>query len=200
MPLFPDKPYDVFLSHGHVDVEVVVKIAERLEDEAGARVWLDRWRLIPGQHWQQEMAKGLEEAATCAVCIGSTTPAGWFREEIERALNRQTKEQEFRVIPVILPNGNRTLVDSFLELRTWADFKAEISDDEAFHILTCGIKGISPGRPPVASHLVDVETRFIREKLEEIRSLRTAGLISPDIDLEFQRKLVDRLVTRRGGF
>jgi hypothetical protein len=43
MPLFPDKPYDVFLSHGHVDVEVVVKIAERLEDEAGARVWLDRW-------------------------------------------------------------------------------------------------------------------------------------------------------------
>jgi hypothetical protein len=146
------------------------------------------------------MAKGLEEAATCAVCIGGTTPVGWFREEIERALNRQTKEREFRVIPVILPNGNRSLVDNFQELRTWADFKNEISDDEAFYILTCGIKGISPGRPHVVSHLVDVETRFIRERLEEIRSLRTAGLISPDIDLEFQRKLVDRLVTRRGAF
>ena len=146
------------------------------------------------------MAKGLEEAATCAVCVGDTTPAGWFREEIERALNRQTKDPDFRVIPVILPNGNRSMVDNFLELRSWADFKNGVSDDEALHILTCGIKGISPGRPPVTSHLVDVEARFIREKLEEIRSLRSAGLISSDIDLEFQRKLVDRLVTRRGAF
>jgi TIR domain len=197
MALFPDKPYDVFLSHGHIDVDIVVKIAERLADEADARVWLDRWVLIPGQHFQQEMAKGLEEAATCAVCIGDTTPAGWFREEIEKALNRQTRDPEFRVIPVILPNGNRSMIDNFLELRSWADFKNGILDAEAFHILTCGIRGVSPGRPPASSRLVDIEARFIREKLEEIRSLRAAGLISPDIDLEFQRKLVDRLVTRR---
>lgn len=114
----PSDTFDIFLSHAHLDAEAVELLGVRLEDEAHLRVWLDRWVLVPGEHWQQEMAKGLDQAKTCAVCVGSHTPEGWFREEIERALNRQTKDKGFRVIPVILPNGDRALIDNFLELRT----------------------------------------------------------------------------------
>jgi hypothetical protein len=98
-----DDSFDVFFSHAHTDAEAVETISIKLEDdEAGLKVWLDRWVLVPGEHWQQQMAKGLDQAKTCAICIGRTTPAGWFREEIERALNRQARDKSFRVIPVIL--------------------------------------------------------------------------------------------------
>ena len=143
MPMHDDQQprFEVFLSHAHVDADLVEKLAARLEDEADLRVWLDKWILIPGAHWQQEMARGLEEAKTCAVCIGRITPAGWFREEIERALNRQAKDSNFRVIPVILPDGDCSIVDNFLELRTWVVFRYGIDEGYAFHLLTCGVRG-----------------------------------------------------------
>lgn len=189
--------YDVFLSHAHVDADLVEPLAVRLEDESGLRVWLDKWVLIPGAHWQQEMAKGLEEARTCAVCIGRSTPAGWFREEIERALNRQIKDTSFRVIPVILPDGDSAVVDNFLELRTWVVFRNGL-DLGAFHLLTCGVRGVPPGRAPTSSLEVDLDVTMIRKKLTRIRSFRTERLIDDDIALEYQRRLLDQLMTGRG--
>jgi hypothetical protein len=87
---------DVFLSHASSDAELVEVLANALVDKEKLNVWLDRWVLVPGQHWQQDMARGLEIAKTCAVCVGNKTPQGWFREEIERAINRQTKDTKFR--------------------------------------------------------------------------------------------------------
>jgi tetratricopeptide (TPR) repeat protein len=140
------KPFDVFLSHAHVDADVVEKLGARLEDEGGLRVWLDKWVLVPGEQWEQGLAKALVEAGSCAVCIGSKTPAGWFSQEIQRALNRQAKEPSFRVIPVILPGGDPSLVGDFLELRTWVQFKDGLDDRDAFRRLVAGNKGLSPGR------------------------------------------------------
>jgi hypothetical protein len=185
-------PFDVFLSHAHVDADLVEQVGIRLEDQAGLTVWLDRWVLVPGQHWQQEMAKGLHEARTCAVCVGEQTPSGWFREEIERALNRQTKDTSFRVIPVVLPHGNSEIIDNFLELRTWVHFEDGIDDDYAFHLLKCGVKGISPGRYRKSnSSKIDIDG--MRKALRQIRELRKERLIDDDIALEYQRRILDRI-------
>ncbi|HVT14705.1 MAG TPA: toll/interleukin-1 receptor domain-containing protein [Thermoanaerobaculia bacterium] len=191
MAINPAVPFDVFLSHAHLDAEAVELLGRRLEDQAHLRVWLDRWVLVPGEPWQQGMSKGLDEAKTCAVCIGRHTPAGWFREEIEKALNRQTKEKEFRVIPVILPEGDRTLIDNFLELRTWVDFKNGLADGSAFHILVSGIRGLPPGRyPSVESD----EVIAIREKLLRIRAFRQEQLIDDSIAQEYQRRVLDQIM------
>lgn len=194
MAIEPGNTFDVFLSHAHLDAEAVELLGARLEDEAQLRVWLDRWILIPGEHWQQDMAKGLDQAKTYAVCIGRHTPEGWFREEIERALNRQTKDRGFRIIPVVLPNGDRKLVDSFLELRTWVDFKNGLQDGYAFHVLVSGVKGVPPGRYPKENVDRNVELVSIREKLLRIRALRREQLIDDDIALEYQRRILDQLV------
>ena len=187
--------FDVFLSHAHPDADVVERLGVLLEDEAGMRVWLDRWVLVPGAHWQQELAKGLDEARSCAVCLGAETPAGWFREEIERALNRQTRDGTFRVIPVILPSGSRSLVDNFLELRTWVEFRNEISDARALHVLLSGIRGVPPGRgPSTGEGGSDRRLVEFRETLVRIRTLRREQLIDDDIALEYQRRILDRLV------
>ena len=186
--------FDVFLSHAHVDADVVELIGERLADEEELQVWLDRWILIPGKHWQQEMARGLDQARTCAVCIGQSTPKGWFREEIQRALNRQTKDSSFRVIPLILPNGDRNLVDDFLELRTWVEFKNGLQDHVAFHFLRCGIKGIPPGRISRTPKIRDSSLEEVKKKLSKIKTLQVEQLIDNDVALEYQRRLLDQII------
>src|SRR5215212_2656556 len=133
--------FDVFLSHSHNEARWVDELAQRLVDECSFRVWLDRWVLTPGRSWQQEMARGLDQAATCAVCIGGQTPSGWFREEIERALNIQTRSDDFRVIPVLLPEALVESVPEFLSLRTWADFRENQDQEYAFRVLEAGIRG-----------------------------------------------------------
>ena len=144
-PASPAELYDVFLSHAHVDATIVERLAVQLTDRQ-LKPWLDRWVLVPGELWQQDMAKALTRAKTCVVCIGNKTPLGWFQQEIQRALNRQTQDPTFRVIPVILPGGDQSLVDNFLELRTWVDFRSGMDDKEALHRLVSGILGKAPGR------------------------------------------------------
>lgn len=187
----PRHNFDVFLSHAHSDAGIVERLAEKLTDDAGLRVWLDKWILVPGEHWQQEMAKGLEEAATCAVCISQTTPKGWFREEIERALNMQARESSFRVIPLILPKGDSSVVDSFLELRTWVDFKEGIEDAYAMHVLTCGIRGKPPGRYKPNDSGGELDLDGERAKLKAIRRLLDEQLIDENIALEYQRRILE---------
>jgi hypothetical protein len=190
--------FDVFLSHSHVDAVLVERIGIRLEDEAKLNVWLDRWVLIPGERWQQHMAKGLDKARCCAVCIGTKTPHGWFREEIEKALNRQARDPSFRVIPVILPGGDPHFVDNFLELRTWVEFNESIEDGLAFHLLLSGIKGIPPGRYIPAASGLDSISITIRNDLLRIKELRHQQLIDDDIALEYQRRLLDKLIGSGG--
>ena len=194
MPIEMENKFDVFLSHAHPDAEVVELLGERLEDEANLRVWLDRWILVPGEHWQQEMAKGLYHAKTCAVCIGTQTPAGWFREEIERALNLQARDKSFRVIPLILQDGDRSLIENFLELLTWVDFKNGLNDNHAFHILVSGIRGIPPGRYSDLQAGNNDELLLIRQRLQHIRALRREQLIDNDIALEYQRRILDQII------
>jgi hypothetical protein len=35
---------------------------------------------------------GVEQAKSCAVCVGGHLPKGWFRAELHKALNQQAKD------------------------------------------------------------------------------------------------------------
>jgi hypothetical protein len=141
--------FDAFLSYSHRDAAWVETLAQRLEDEHGFKVWLDKWVLVPGGSWQQAIAKGLNQAKTCVICLGAQTPRGWFRQEIERALDLQTKNDSFRVIPLLLPNVSMDNIPDFLGLRTWADFRQGKDQKYNFHVLKCGIMGEPVGRWPL---------------------------------------------------
>lgn len=187
--------YDVFLSHSHHDAAVVKKLAELLDD-LGYTVWLDKWVMPPGCDWQQEQARGLNIAKTCAVCVGHNTPTGWFKQEIERALDRHAQDESFWVIPVILPDGDSSAVTDFLKLETWVEFRQTIDDPEALHRLTCGIKKLPPGRFRRTLEMVDrevIEARNILEQLEKVKDL-----LDPEVLRESQRKVVDEIIIGRG--
>jgi TIR domain len=198
-PMAPEQKYDVFLSHPHQYGAFVEELAKRLEDEHGFRVWLDRWVLVPGVSWQQEMAKGLEDAQVCAVCVGKDTPKGWFQQEVEKALNRQASDTGFRVIPILLPDAPSDLTEvmpTFLDLRTWVDFRQGADRNYAFHVLGQGIKGQPVGRWPLPEQEAlnpEKGSRFTdaEKKLQEFRKLReAAGEISEEVRIEFEKKIL----------
>jgi hypothetical protein len=58
------------------------------------------------------------------------------------ALKRAVREkQEFRLIPVVLPEADADAIPAFLQLRTWVDFRDGINSDIAFKRLVAGIRG-----------------------------------------------------------
>jgi TIR domain len=188
--------YDVFLSHAHEDQAWVEALAQRLTDERGIRVWLDRWVLVPGQSWQQGIAKGLEHAGTCAVCLGEKTPTGWFRQEVEQALNMQTHQPAFRVIPVLLPDVAQDPADilpPFLDLRTWADYRNGNDPEYAFHVLVQGIKGQPIGRwPRAAAQATESKYAMAARRLRELRELTQIGGVADVVATEYQQKILSR--------
>ena len=184
--------YDTFLSHSHMDAEVVEYIGTKLEDEHGLKVWLDKWIIVPGEPFIQALSKGLDQAKTCVVIIGSSTPEGWFKEEVGKALNKQTRNKDFRVIPLLLPDTNSEFVDDFLELRSWVKFSKDVNELRPFHELVCGIKGISPGRKYTSpTHLPDND---FRNHLKKINELYNDNLIDESVKIEFQRSIVRELL------
>lgn len=191
--------YDIFLSYASIDAEVVKEVANRLRD-AKFNVWLDKWVLVGGDRWQQAISKALNQAKSCAVCIGKKTPKGWFREEIEYALNRQTVDDSFRVIPVLLPNSDDSIVkNSFLGLRTWVDFKDGIENKSEFDRLIHGIMGKSLDRRLREEHKYEKDRLFMDVKKTLMQIQELGGIISEELAEEYKRKLLDRLIDKQTG-
>jgi hypothetical protein len=94
--------FHVFLSHSSADKPLVEALAHWLRKE-GLEPWLDKWYLIPGEPWQQEIERALRACATCAVCIGPTGIGPWQNEEMRTAIDRRVSQGNFRVIPIYSP-------------------------------------------------------------------------------------------------
>jgi hypothetical protein len=142
-------PYDVFLSHHGADKALVEALAERLEDEAGLKPFLDKWRLVPGDPWQEGIEQALNDSAACAVFLGPSGLGPWHNQEMRAALDKRIRSRLFRVVPVLLPGAEPTdprTLPSLLSNLSWVDFRTGLDDEEAFHRLVAGIKGIAPGR------------------------------------------------------
>jgi hypothetical protein len=98
----PEKKYDVFLSYHWRDHAHVEGIARALRDH-DLHVFLDRWYLHPGRPWPQELETVMRGCRAVAVCVGPGEMGPWQQREVNMALERQARELEFPVIPVLLP-------------------------------------------------------------------------------------------------
>jgi len=144
--------------------------------------------LIPGRPWQREMAQGLKQARCCAVCINKTTPEGWCREELERALSLQVDNEKYGVIPLLLPDALPDSVPDFLSLRTWADFRSGQDQNYAFHVLCQGIRGEPVGfwqQSSASEHSLSVYER----RVLELKRFRELG-VHEEVVIEFERKIL----------
>jgi TIR domain len=112
---------DVFLSYSRADAQAVAAVRARLS-KAGIKSFLDRTRLPAGQPWQPFLERELGRSSAVAVFVGRRM-GSWQHREVQVALDRQSREDDFPVIPVLLP-GLDDEPKGFLALQTWVDLRA----------------------------------------------------------------------------
>jgi energy-coupling factor transporter ATP-binding protein EcfA2 len=143
--------YDTFLSHSSNDKPAVETLARRLKSD-NIEAWLDKWHLIPGKPWQEEIEAALAACETCCVCIGPGGIGPWQNEEMRAAIGRRVAARNgFRVIPVLLPGSarpERSKLPIFLTRTSWVEFTKSIDEEQALHRLKSAIRGVAPGPGP----------------------------------------------------
>jgi hypothetical protein len=178
--------YDVFLSHNSKDKPAIEELAERLEDEAELKVFLDVWNLIPGDPWQESLEDALDKSRTVAVFLGPSGIAGWHNEEMRDALDKRVRNKRRRVIPVLLPGTEKldeVEIPPFLARLTWVDFRKGLDDEESFNRLVAGITGKPPGRRRKKRNSLTVKKNKevdILGGLRELHTLYNIGYMIPE--------------------
>src|SRR5262249_46644645 len=113
--------YDVFLSYARSDGEVAEAIGRSLAD-AGLRVWVDSWKLVPGMPWQEPVERAIRESAAIALCIGKSGIGPRQQAEFHD-LRLRGSEHVQPVISVLLPGAETETLPSFVRDLTWVDFR-----------------------------------------------------------------------------
>ncbi|MEM7536510.1 MAG: TIR domain-containing protein [Chloroflexota bacterium] len=160
-----DKQYDIFLSHNSEDKDAVSYLAGKLR-EAHYNPFLDTWHIIPGEPWQEAIEDALAQSRTCAVFLGGSKISPWQNEEMRSVLDRRTRDNHLRVIPVLLPGASdpeEGQMPPFLSRLALVDFRSGIDDSEGLRRLISGIEGLPPepiGQPKPPGGLLDEVSPF----------------------------------------
>src|SRR5271165_6319507 len=85
--------------------------------------------------------------------MGPSGVGPWQNEEMRAAIDQRVRDsgRHFRVIPVLLPGAKRderSSLPTFLAATTWVEFRDSLDDQDAYHRLVCGIRGLEPGTGP----------------------------------------------------
>lgn len=119
------KVFDIFFSYNSKDRLYVERIGKELI-ENNVKVFIDKWYLTPGLDWANTLEQHLTTCKAIAIFIGPHGFGDWQQREKWIALERQTRDSNFKVIPIILPGGTPSL--GFLAQNMWIDLREQDSD------------------------------------------------------------------------
>ncbi len=109
-----------FLCHSSNDKPQVRKLYRKLSGD-NIDVWFDEEDLIPGQDWEYEISKAIDNSDAIIVCLSkaSTTKEGFVQKEVRFALDKAEEKPEgtIFIIPVLLEECE---VPQRLSKRHWA--------------------------------------------------------------------------------
>lgn len=104
----------IFLSHSPADAAGAKPVA-RLLRNAGLPVWLDLDQITPGELWQPALEAALEGSTHFVVLAGETGVQQWVDREVRYAVDRNTKDPSYRVIPLLGPGAREGALPPFLQ-------------------------------------------------------------------------------------
>jgi hypothetical protein len=139
--------YDVFVSYSRADGRHAEEIASFLRTK-DLKPFFDRRNLDAGLPWVRALEKAIGAAKSAIVLIGPGGFGNTQQYERELAIIRQTREPDFRVIPVILPKTGSDLPFDFLQNLTWIDFGNVEKVSDAPDQLQRLVRGIQDGLAP----------------------------------------------------
>ena len=101
----------IFLCHSSNDKPAVRELYQKLETEGWVDVWLDEEKLLPGQDWEYEIEKALDnsDAVIVTLSTGSVSKEGYVQKELRFALNIALEKPEgtIFILPVRLDDCER---------------------------------------------------------------------------------------------
>lgn len=134
--------FDVLLVHEYRDLPTIETLARRLSIAAGLRVFFFRSELTPGTLLQVELESALARAAQAVICFGRGMPHLGAGPELQTTLDRAAPQRDdFRVIPLLLPEATIESVPPFWRDRVSVDFRKGLEDPEPLRRLIAGIRG-----------------------------------------------------------
>src|SRR5215831_6486717 len=142
-----NETYDVFVSYSRVDLLHANHIDSALCAN-GLTSFFDRRNLDPGLPWVRALEKAIGAARSAIVLLGPNGFGNTQQYERELAVIRQTREPDFRVIPVILPKTGSDLPFDFLQNLTWIDFGNVEKVSDAPDQIERLVRGIQGGLAP----------------------------------------------------
>ena len=109
-----DNPY-VFVSYSRRDHQIVNEIVEGLKGY-GIKVWLDIENLLPGQQWEVQIRKALENASGLLVFVSSASMESDF---VRAELKAMVEGRSGLIIPIILEHVDNLPLS--LQVYQWVD-------------------------------------------------------------------------------
>jgi len=179
MPESENRPLRVFLCHSSNDKLIVRDLYRSLDVEGWIDAWLDSEKLYPGQDWNFEIEKAVEEADIILVCLtnNSVNKEGYVQRELRIVLDLADYKPEgtLFIIPIRLEECTPPR-----RLRTWqyADYFPESDRERAYQRLLVSLKmramrlGISTVNP--TEEQARIEAEKIKQKEAKERASREA--------------------------
>jgi hypothetical protein len=112
--------YDTYISYSHSDEGIVTKIADRLQNQVGSKVFFDKEAMGPGDK-HSKIHESIYQSKTFIACIGKEKPKDWHSEEIDCAIQRAVDDKNFKVMAILLSGKTDENVPPSLKARTWID-------------------------------------------------------------------------------
>lgn len=111
MSISPSRPLRVFLCHSSGDKPLVRELYQKLNAEGWIDVWLDEEKLLPGQDWEYEIEKALDnsDAVFVTLSTGSVSKEGYVQRELRFVLDIALEKPEgtIFVLPLRLDDCER---------------------------------------------------------------------------------------------
>jgi hypothetical protein len=105
VPMNLTRTLRIFLLYARSDEKAVRRLYNRLS-KAGASVWMDRKKLLPGQDWQSEIHQAIYSSDIILVCLSKqfNKQGGYRHEELRIALEKASglPDNMILIIPVRL--------------------------------------------------------------------------------------------------
>lgn len=141
---------EIFLSYASEDLAVARAMRERLEREAGVRVWLDKESLRGGHDWEARIADVLRGCAACVLLVSAHVKTGAhrfvrteWREAVQLAKGRNA-DRPF-ILPLLVDDTRHDdpALDADVRRLHWR----RLGDEEDLRRFVAEVRAAANGRP-----------------------------------------------------
>ena len=178
------RPLKVFLCHASGDKPAVRDLYKRLLAE-GVDAWLDEEKLLPGQDWNDEILRALQESDAIIICLSkiSVSKEGYVQREIKEALEK-AKEKPSGTIFVIPSKLDDCEIPNYLRQWQWVDLFTENGHERLMRSLKLRADRVGATIEPSGYESEDKETE---RRLDQLYTEGLAAFYTEDWDRAYQR-------------